>query len=109
MPTVKPPAKILVTGANGYIAVWTVKDFLDQGYAVRGTVRSEQKTTHLRKIFKKEVDEGRLELVIVADITQPGAFDEVVKGVDGIAHTASPFHFQADDPNGVFYRMFEAS
>ncbi|KAG9118550.1 methylglyoxal reductase (NADPH-dependent) gre2, partial [Ceratobasidium sp. 392] len=27
-----------------------------------------------------------------------GAFDEAVKGVDAIAHTASPFHFQADDP-----------
>lgn len=31
---------------------------------------------------------------------QPGAFDETVKGVDAIAHTASPFHFNADDPNG---------
>lgn len=100
MPTVKAPAKILVTGANGYIAVWTVKDFLDGGYSVRGTVRSEQKAVHLRKIFKKEVDEGRLEFAIVSDITQPGAFDEAVKGVDAVAHMASPFHFQADDPNG---------
>ena len=104
MPSVKAPAKILVTGANGYIAVWTVKEFLDSGYIVRGTVRSEQKAVHLRKIFEKEVKEGRLEFAIVPDITQPGAFDEVVKGVDGIAHTASPFHFQADDPNGEFIR-----
>ena len=102
MPTVNPPAKVLVTGANGYIAAWIVKDLLDQGYAVRGTVRSDQKTTHLRNIFRAEVDEGRLEFVTVADITQPGAFDEAVKGIDAIAHTASPFHFQADDPNGTF-------
>ncbi|KAJ7886823.1 NAD-P-binding protein [Mycena olivaceomarginata] len=43
--------KVLVSGANGYIAVWV-----------------------------------------------EGAFDEAVKGVDAIEHTASPFHFQADDP-----------
>lgn len=29
---------------------------------------------------------------------QPGAFDEAVKGVDAVAHTASPFHLKADDP-----------
>lgn len=30
---------------------------------------------------------------------QDGAFDEAVKGVDGIAHTASPFHFRVEDPH----------
>ncbi|CAK5279264.1 unnamed protein product, partial [Mycena citricolor] len=30
-----------------------------------------------------------------------GAFDEAVKGVQAIAHTASPFHFQAEDPAGT--------
>lgn len=109
MPAVNSPAKILVTGANGYIAVWTVKDFLDQGYAVRGTVRSEQKMTHLHNIFATEIEQGRLELVVVADITQSGAFDEAVKGVDAIAHTASPFHFQANDPNGVSWFHAEIS
>ena len=34
------------------------------------------------------------------DITVSGAFDEAVKGVDAIEHTASPFHFKADDPSG---------
>ncbi len=27
-----------------------------------------------------------------------GAFDDAVKGIDAIAHTASPFHFKVDDP-----------
>jgi hypothetical protein len=30
-----------------------------------------------------------------------GAFDEAVKGVDAIEHTASPFHMNADDPDGT--------
>ncbi|PSR87356.1 hypothetical protein PHLCEN_2v5173 [Hermanssonia centrifuga] len=89
--------KVLVTGANGYIAVWVVKSFLDKGYSVRGTVRSESKTKHLTETFKAYGD--RLEVVVVEDITKEDAFDEAVKGVDAIAHTASPFHLNADDPN----------
>lgn len=34
---------------------------------------------------------------------QPGAFDEAVKGVDAIAHAASPVSFAADDPKGDFF------
>jgi hypothetical protein len=31
---------------------------------------------------------------------QDGAFDEAVKGVDAVEHTASPFNTQFDDPQG---------
>jgi hypothetical protein len=34
------------------------------------------------------------------DNSQPGAFDEAVKGVGAIEHIASPFHFNMDDPEG---------
>jgi len=34
---------------------------------------------------------------------QPGAFDNVLGGIDAIAHTASPFHLHADDPNGGYH------
>lgn len=30
---------------------------------------------------------------------QAGAFDEAVKGMDAIEHTASPYHFKAGDPD----------
>ena len=60
--------KVLVTGANGYIAVWVVKTFLDQGFSVRGTVRSESKAGHLRKLFKDFGD--KFEVVVVEDITK---------------------------------------
>ena len=60
--------KVLVTGANGYVAAWVVQTFLEQGFAVRGTVRSESKSTHLRSIFKSYGD--KFEVVIVEDITK---------------------------------------
>ncbi|KAH9838568.1 NAD(P)-binding protein [Rhodofomes roseus] len=89
--------KVLVTGANGFIAMWVVKQLLDQGYVVRGTVRSESKAKHLRDVFSHYGD--KFEVVIVEDITKLGAFDEYVKDVDAIEHTASPFHFKANDPD----------
>lgn len=101
MPNVAPPAKVLVTGANGFVAAWVVRTLLERGYAVRGTVRSESKGTHLLSLFKDEVKSGRFELAVVPDITAPGAFDEAVKGIDAIEHTASPFHMDADDPTGM--------
>lgn len=45
------------------------------------------------------LDAHRLVVLTCAD--KPGAFDEAVKGVDAVAHTASPFHFQAEDPQGM--------
>ncbi|KAF8342424.1 D-lactaldehyde dehydrogenase [Amanita rubescens] len=96
MPVVAPGSKILVSGANGFIAVWLVRNLLEQGYSVRGTVRSKEKSAFLVDMFKSYGD--KFELVVVEDITKEGAFDEAVKGVDAIQHTASPFHFNVDDP-----------
>ena len=99
MPAIQPPARVLVTGANGYIAVWVVRTLLERGYSVRGTVRSADKGEFLKKLFSSYGD--KLEVFIVEDITKEGAFDEAVKGMDAIEHTASPFHFNADDPKDL--------
>lgn len=96
MPAVDLPCKVLVSGANGYIAMWIILELLKQGYLIRGTVRSASKGQHLKKEFIKYGD--KFEVVIVEDITKEGAFDEAVQGVDAIAHTASPFHFNVQRP-----------
>jgi len=59
--------KVLVTGANGYIALWLVRKLLEQGYAVRGTVRSETKAQQLRETFASH---EKLETVVIPDITK---------------------------------------
>ncbi|KAJ7109565.1 D-lactaldehyde dehydrogenase [Mycena crocata] len=69
--------KVLVTGANGFVATWTIQFLLEHGFSVRGAVRSD------------------------------GAFDAAVQGVDAIEHIASPYHLHADEPEvqgtlGVF-------
>lgn len=99
MPAIKAPATVLVTGASGFIAVWVCKTFLEAGYTVRGTVRSAGKGDYLANLFKSYGD--KFQYVIVKDIAEDGAFDEAVKGVDAVAHTASPFHFEAEDPQAL--------
>ncbi|PPQ98104.1 hypothetical protein CVT26_003274 [Gymnopilus dilepis] len=84
-------AKILVSGVNGFLAMWIVRILLERGYSVRGTVRSESKGKYVKEYFNGRGLGEKLELVVVDDITKDGAFDEAVKGVDGIIHTASPF------------------
>ncbi|KZV64905.1 NAD(P)-binding protein [Peniophora sp. CONT] len=88
MPAVEAPAKALVTGANGYLAAWIVRILLEQGYRVRGTVRSTEKGDELKRAFAEF--EGKFEYVIVKDVLQDGAFDEAVKGVNLIVHSLSP-------------------
>ncbi|KAI5477461.1 D-lactaldehyde dehydrogenase [Pseudohyphozyma bogoriensis] len=100
MPSVKPAASttVLVTGASGFLAVHVVVTALKQGYTVRGTVRSAEKGKYLDELLKKEGLEKNWSWVIVEDLEKEGAFNEAVKGVDAIEHTASPFHFRVEDP-----------
>ncbi|VDC07315.1 unnamed protein product [Peniophora sp. CBMAI 1063] len=97
MPAVLAPAKALVTGANGYVAAWVVRAFLEEGYSVTGTVRCTSKGEHLTKIFSSFGDKFKVK--VVEDMTVPGAFDDAVKGVDIVAHTASPFYLTAKTPH----------
>jgi nucleoside-diphosphate-sugar epimerase len=101
MVAISSPAKVLITGANGYLATWVTKKYLEAGYSVRGAVRSLSKSAFLKDKFGHYGD--RFELVVVEDITKDGAFDEAVRGVDAIAHTASPLQINPTNPDGISY------
>ncbi|KIK57462.1 hypothetical protein GYMLUDRAFT_46356 [Collybiopsis luxurians FD-317 M1] len=100
MPVINTPhATILVSGANGFLATWIVDTLLKKGYKVRAAVRTEAKGQDLLKLFSEAYTHGELELVAVGDIAKENAFDEAVKRVDGIIHTASPVHLHGDHPD----------
>ncbi|KAJ7571960.1 D-lactaldehyde dehydrogenase [Mycena floridula] len=44
-------SKILISGASGFSATWAVRHLLENGYRVRGTVRSDLKGKFLSKMF----------------------------------------------------------
>ncbi|KAH9914740.1 uncharacterized protein B0H18DRAFT_122441 [Fomitopsis serialis] len=92
-----PDSLVLVTGINGHIASATAVRLLEQGYRVRGTIRSLSRTTFLRNAFAHYG--GHFEIVEVADITAEHAFDDAMKGVDVVIHVASPVHMDAKSPD----------
>jgi uncharacterized protein YbjT (DUF2867 family) len=67
MPTIAPGDKVLVDGANGFLAIHVVDILLKKGYAVRAVARSLDKEEHLKKLFATYGD--KLELAVVKDIT----------------------------------------
>lgn len=81
---------ILVTGASGFIATHIVKQLLEQGYRVRGTVRSlgnEKKVAPLKRLSEN----SRFELELVeADLLKEETWLNAVKGCTYVFHTASP-------------------
>jgi len=79
---------ILVTGASGFVAAHVLNEFLDHGYNVRGTVRSKETAAKVRKTHAKYGD--KLSFAIVEDVAAPGAFDEAVKGVNGVSVPSLP-------------------
>ncbi|KAH7056993.1 putative cinnamoyl-CoA reductase [Macrophomina phaseolina] len=90
-------ATILITGGSGFVAAHVLNSFLERGYNVRTTVRSEATAEKVRKTHKKYAESGQLSFAIVQDVAAPGGFDEAVKGVDGVVHTASPFQLSVED------------
>ena len=75
-----------------------MKQLLEKGYTVRGTVRStkdDAKTEVLHALAAALP--GSLELH-EADLLQEGSFDSVVKGAAYVFHMASPFFRTSEDP-----------
>lgn len=83
-------ALVLVTGASGYIGMHIILQLLEQGYRVRGTLRSLKKEARLRKVFAETISaDDKLEFV-VADLLSDDGWDDAMKDCSYVLHVASP-------------------
>ncbi|KAI0754743.1 NAD(P)-binding protein [Daedaleopsis nitida] len=104
--------KVLVTGANGFVAGWITKTLLEHGFSVRATVRSPGKADPIGEALSAHRE--HLEFAVVKDITQAspfhaGAFDEAIVGVDAIVHAASPVILTAYHPDELIRPAVEGT
>ena len=73
---------VLITGGSGFVGAHVLKAFLKRGYTVRTTARSQASADKIKESHRLYVKS--LDFVIVPDIQAPGAYDEAVKGVNGV-------------------------
>jgi len=84
---------IFVTGVNGHIGNHIVRDLLEHGYNVIGSVRSlsdPQKVDHVRQHAIDLDCESRLVLV-EGDVLDADGWTEKLSGCDGLFHTATVY------------------
>ena len=89
-------ARVLVTGATGFIASHTIADLLAHGYDVRGTVRSRERALREAALARIPGAE-RLELV-EADLNDAASFEAPARGCEAVLHIASPYAINVKDP-----------
>ncbi len=78
---------VLVTGGSGYIAGFTIRQLIEQGWTVRTTIRSLKREAEVRDWLK--VDNDRLSFV-AADLTNDAGWAEAMAGCSHVVHMASP-------------------
>jgi nucleoside-diphosphate-sugar epimerase len=89
-----PPAgRVLLTGANGFVATHILKGLIDLNYHIVGTVRSIKKGEDVIAIHPEWKDS--ITWIKIENIGSPNAYDEAFKlgPYDYIIHNASPVDF----------------
>ncbi|MFC6261860.1 SDR family oxidoreductase [Levilactobacillus fujinensis] len=88
---------VVVTGGSGFIAVHIILQLLQQGYAVRTTVRSLQKTALIHEMLANGgVTDFSALTVAEANLNSDANWNAVMQGATYAIHVASP------TPNRVF-------
>ncbi|KAJ6018215.1 hypothetical protein N7451_001594 [Penicillium sp. IBT 35674x] len=93
-----PGSRVLVTGANGYIASHVVDTLLRLGYLVRGTVRTQK--PWLNKYFEEKYGADVFDTIELASFDDQSSIENHLHGIDGIIHLATDVSF-SNDPKAV--------
>lgn len=81
---------ILVTGATGYCSSHIIKLLLEQGYKVRGTVRSLKNKEKYEFLLNLVPEKNENLSFVEAELQNANSWSVAVEGCDYIIHVASP-------------------
>jgi dihydroflavonol-4-reductase len=84
-------ARVLVTGASGFVAQHLILQLLAKGYGVRGTLRSMKRADEVRTVLAQHNPAARDIEFVEADLGSDAGWTEAVKGCEFVQHVASPF------------------
>lgn len=108
------PRHSRITGVTGHVASHLALQVLSspEGFRVIGTTRSTAKGDFLQGVFRaKGFGPDRFEYVVVDNMEDEATWDNIFegKGVQEVAHVASPFAFGKDLDPEVSSPAFEGS
>jgi dihydroflavonol-4-reductase len=86
---------VLVTGITGFIGSHVAVQLLNNGYAVRGSMRNLNRKDSILEILKTNcpnLNPDRIEFV-KGELTNPEDWDKAMEGMDFVMHVASPLPF----------------
>ena len=82
---------VLVTGGSGFVGSHIILQLLNEGHAVRTTVRSLNREDSVRAMLKDAgVESGQRLAFCAADLEHDDGWAEAVAGCDYVIHVASP-------------------
>ncbi|KAI1114094.1 ketoreductase [Nemania sp. NC0429] len=100
METRNDGARVLLTGASGFIASHVLDSLLSSGLQVVVTARSDEKGRRVIQSVEPH-HQRQVSYVVVQDIAKEDAFDQVFQSqapFEFVVHTASPYHLNVQDP-----------
>jgi dihydroflavonol-4-reductase len=100
--------RVRTTGASGYIGKHITLALLNQGYAVRASVRNLDKSSEVRMAVRPYLlDSSELDSLLTfveLDLEKDAGWDAALDGIDVLMHTASPFPLASPKDENVLIR-----
>ncbi|MFT3723166.1 MAG: aldehyde reductase [Hyphomonadaceae bacterium] len=84
-------ARVLVTGASGFLAQHIILQLLAKGHSVRGTLRSLKRAEAVRGVLAAHDPRAKDIEFVEADLSSDAGWAEAAKGCEFVQHIASPF------------------
>ena len=92
---------VLVTGASGFIAKHCIVRLLNEGYAVRGSLRTPGRADEVRAAIATKAPTDDLTFVTL-NLSSDDGWEDAAKGCTFVQHVASPFpDADPDDENDL--------
>jgi dihydroflavonol-4-reductase len=91
---------VVVTGITGFLGSHIAIQLLNEGYQVRGTLRSFARSSQIENVILRHVKHTASTLSFVeCDLLSDEGWDEAMEGADYVIHSASPFlaHIPKDE------------